>query len=73
MEACPRTIACPLFKQMSMKSALNVWRTFYCEGNYGRCERWKLVSRGATAPLNLLPNGKTLDVPLEQLDPDHLA
>ncbi len=72
MDPCPRVSTCPMFKQMSMKIALSVWRTFYCEGDFARCERWKLVSAGKPVPLNFLPNGRTLDVPLEQLDPSHL-
>ncbi len=73
MNPCPRVSGCPLFKQMSMKIALSVWRAFYCEDEYARCERWKIASSGKVAPLNLLPNGRTLEVPLDQLEPRHLG
>ncbi len=73
MSACSRVGSCPLFKAFAMKSSLKVWQAYYCEGDWGRCERWKLVAAGKTAPANLLPNGRSLDVPLEQLESRHLS
>jgi len=73
MSSCPRVDGCPLFKQFSLKSSLAVWRCFYCEGDFARCERWKLASANLQVPLNLLPNGRRLDVPLEHLEPHHMA
>lgn len=70
--SCPRVGSCPLFKQFSLKSSLKVWQQFYCEGDYARCERWKLVAATRPVPLNLLPNGRTLEVPLEHLEPHHM-
>lgn len=61
-----------MFEQMSIKIALGVWRVLYCEGQFETCERWKLASCGKPVPPALLPNGRTLGVPLEQLDPSHL-
>ncbi len=71
--SCPRVTTCPLFKQFSLKSSLKVWQSFYCEGDYGRCERWKLVAANQPVPVNLLPNGRSLEVPLEHLEAHHLA
>jgi hypothetical protein len=71
--ACARVATCPLFKAFVMKSSLNVWKSYYCEGTFERCERWKLVAAGKPVPAALLPNGKTLDVPVEQLEACHLA
>ncbi len=73
MSACARVSSCPLFKAFAMKSSLKVWQAYYCEGDWGRCERFKLVSAGKQVPVNLLPNGRTLDVPLDQLDSQHMA
>lgn len=73
MASCPRVSTCPLFKQFSVKSSLKVWQGYYCEGDFGTCERWKLASRNQQVPLDLLPNGKRLNVPLEQLEPRHLS
>ncbi len=55
------------------RSTLEIWRLHFCEGEWGRCERWKLVSAGHPVPVNLLPNGRMLDVPLEQLDARYIA
>jgi hypothetical protein len=73
MSACARAGACPLFKQFAMKSSLKVWQAYYCEGDWGRCERWKLLATGNAVPAALLPNGRTLDVPLENLEAHHLV
>ena len=73
MATCSRVETCLLFKQFQMKSALNVWKSYYCEGDFNRCERWKLVAAGKPVPLSLLPNGRTLDVPLEKLEPKHMS
>jgi hypothetical protein len=70
--SCPRVTTCPLFKQFSMKSSLKVWQSFYCEGEFDRCERWKLVAANKPVPLGLLPNGKHLNVPYEQLEARHM-
>jgi hypothetical protein len=71
--ACTRVEKCPLFAQFRMKSSLKVWQTYYCEGDFDRCERFKRASRGETVPPNLLPNGRELTVPLHELEPHHLA
>jgi hypothetical protein len=44
-----------------MQAALRVWQSFYCEGHYSRCERYKLVESGVEVPARLLPNGRLLD------------
>ncbi len=44
-----------------MKEALRVWQSFYCDGIYVRCERYKLVNAGAEVPERLLPNGRLQD------------
>jgi hypothetical protein len=61
MPACPNTLSCGLHRSISMKEALRVWQSFYCDGVYRRCERYKLASSGATVPDKLLPNGRLID------------
>jgi hypothetical protein len=73
MASCPRIASCPLFQQFAMKSSLKVWQTYYCEGDFGRCERWRLAAVEKPVPVNLLPNGRKLDVPLERLEAEHMA
>ena len=55
-----------------MKEALKVWQSFYCEGAYRRCERYKLVTNGMKVPEKLLPNGRLVsepDEPPQKLEP----
>lgn len=73
MASCPRVTACPLFEQFSLKSSLKVWRAFYCEGDFARCERWRLLSGSRPVPAALLPNGRLLQVPVEQLEGHHMG
>lgn len=58
--ACSHTTTCPLFPLISVNSALKVWKTFYCEGNYNNCARFNMSRTGKSVPANLLPNGKSL-------------
>lgn len=58
--ACSHTTTCPLFPLISVNSALKVWKTFYCEGNYNNCARFNMSRGGKSVPANLLPNGKSL-------------
>jgi hypothetical protein len=46
-----------------MREALRVWQSFYCEGMYGRCERFKLAETGRVVPPRLLPNGRLHEDP----------
>lgn len=48
-----------------MKEALRVWQSFYCEGVFARCERYKLATAGQPIPDRLLPNGRLQDPPEE--------
>lgn len=59
--ACPRREQCSLHRSLGMKQALRVWESFYCEGAYLRCERYKLSVHGVVAPARLLPNGRIQD------------
>ena len=47
-----------------MREALRVWQSFYCDGMYGRCERFKLAEAGSDVPSRLLPNGRLQEEPL---------
>lgn len=61
MPACPHTATCRLPRTISTKEALRVWESFYCEGVFDRCERYKLAAAGAPIPDELLPNGRLVD------------
>jgi hypothetical protein len=51
-----------------MRAALQVWQSFYCDGQWTRCERHKLRDSGQSVPARLLPNGRLLDDPTEELE-----
>jgi len=46
-----------------MEAALRVWESFYCDGAFRRCERFKLHESGLEVPRRLLPNGRILEHP----------
>ena len=47
----------------------NVWKTFYCAGNFERCARYQRSVAGEAVPANLLPNGKLLEVTRRSVEP----
>ncbi|HEX9053027.1 MAG TPA: hypothetical protein VF841_21035 [Anaeromyxobacter sp.] len=61
MPACPHIASCALARNISMREALRVWQSFYCEGAFERCERHKLATAGREIPDKLLPNGRLQD------------
>jgi hypothetical protein len=63
MPACPNVERCALRQSIGMQAALRVWQSFYCDGAFARCERFKLASSGLEVPARLLPNGRLLDGP----------
>ena len=60
---CERVAACPMFALFSRKATLGVWKSLYCDSNFDDCERLRMFRAGQVAPLNLLPNGRMLNVP----------
>ena len=64
-KACPHQAACGLQRSIGMTAALRVWQSFYCEGCFTRCERYKLAEGGRPVPARLLPNGRLLDATSE--------
>jgi hypothetical protein len=66
--ACPRLSACGIARRVST-NALRVWQSFYCEGCFDRCERFKLAEAGVEVPETLLPNGRLV----EHAEPEVMA
>jgi hypothetical protein len=62
MASCPHAASCALGRSISMKEALRVWQSFYCDGAFARCERLKLATAGRDVPDRLLPNGRLQDL-----------
>ncbi|MHB8623516.1 MAG: ACT domain-containing protein [Sulfuricaulis sp.] len=63
--ACTHKDSCALFPVISLSSALKIWQTFYCDGKYETCLRFQRSLKGEKVPPNLLPNGKALDLILD--------
>jgi hypothetical protein len=57
---CPQLSACGLPRHVA-RNALRVWQSFYCEGCFERCERFKLARTGREVPETLLPNGRLVE------------
>jgi hypothetical protein len=55
---CPKMERCPVFPEFRNQSALRVLQTLYCEGDFGRCARFQIASRGEMPPITLLPDGR---------------
>ena len=63
MASCTHLFDCPLFAVFTMNSALTVWKSNYCTAEFARCARYQLSEAGKPVPRNLLPNGKSLNLP----------
>jgi len=57
-----RVAACPMFAEFSVTPTLAVWKTLYCEGEFGECDRLKLFLAEQPVPPHLLPDGRMLMV-----------
>ena len=62
---CTHKDSCGLFPVISLSSALKIWQTFYCDGKYETCLRYQRSLKGEKVAPNLLPNGKELDLIVE--------
>ena len=61
--SCSHSKSCELFAQFALNPALKVWQSHYCEGEFVSCTRYQRALEGKSVPLNLLPNGKMIEVP----------
>jgi hypothetical protein len=60
---CSHKQGCELFTQFALNPALKLWQVHYCDGNHTGCARYKLSLQGKRPPLNLLPNGRSIETP----------
>jgi hypothetical protein len=60
---CTHVSGCSLFAMFRLESSGEVWKTLYCDGSFKRCARFKAATEGRSIPINLLPNGKMMDLP----------
>jgi hypothetical protein len=59
---CPHLATCELFPRFQKRTSLKVWQTFYCEGGFEGCARYKLSLQHLPVSPNLLPNGRELNL-----------
>jgi hypothetical protein len=60
-DKCPNMPTCAMFPLFKM-GALRVWQEAYCERDFAACARYQRSQTGKMAPMNLLPNGKMLEL-----------
>lgn len=60
--SCSHKTSCGMFPVISLSSALQIWQTFYCDGDYKNCQRYLRSIAGEPVASTLLPNGKTLEL-----------
>lgn len=60
--SCSHKKSCAMFPVISLSSALQIWQTFYCDGDYKNCQRYLRSIAGEPVASTLLPNGKTLEL-----------
>lgn len=60
---CSHKQTCELFTQFALNPALSLWQVHYCDGDHASCARYQLSLQGKRPPLNLLPNGRSIETP----------
>ncbi len=61
---CSHITSCELFPKFAIRGSLKVWVTFFCEASYENCARYRRALSNRPVPVNLLPNGRELDISL---------
>ncbi len=56
--ACPRLEQCALHRQYNTTALIDTFVALYCEADFSRCERYRLLQLEGTVPDTLLPNGR---------------
>ncbi len=49
-----------MYRLLKLSGTLATWKINYCNGDYSRCERYRLAAEGRPVPINLMPNGALL-------------
>jgi len=54
-------------RQFTFNPALRLWQQHYCDADFKRCARYQMALDGRPVPLNLLPNGKKVELPRDEV------
>lgn len=57
---CSHKDTCALFPKITAQASLSIWHRLYCDGDYTRCERYKVSLKGEEPSIRMLPNGNLL-------------
>ena len=60
--SCTHADSCPLFPRL--QASLEGWRRSYCDHatDWNTCARYQASLSGASVPITLLPNGRTIQL-----------
>jgi len=58
---CPNTAGCPIYAKFKTEALKNIYIRMYCTSKFDKCKRKQIKDRGEKVPLDLLPDGKSLD------------
>lgn len=51
-----------MFAIFQHSGTLGAWKALYCTASYTNCARYEKVRLGHPVPVNLMPNGKLLNI-----------
>lgn len=62
-QCCVRADNCPMFQLFKNYAFLEMWKIYYCHGEFGKCARYRLFKQDKPIPITLLPSGEFLPEP----------
>lgn len=65
---CTHANNCELYVRFAADPSIEVWRKHFCMGDFKKCVRFQNSLKGIAVPLELLPNGKTIETAADSID-----
>lgn len=65
---CTHASNCELYVRFAADPSIEVWRKHFCMGDFKKCVRFQNSLKGLAVPLELLPNGKTIETVADSID-----
>ena len=60
---CKHKSSCEMYQLLKLSGTRKTWQTRYCDADFSECARFQEAAKGRPVPINLMPNGKYLNVP----------
>lgn len=57
---CPNRERCPIYDKFKTEALKNIYIKMFCLGKYDNCKRKQIKDNGGQVPIDLLPDGKSL-------------